>query len=112
MVNKPFQPRPGATITLATAAAAVNGAVPASANQLLIYNDGTGVVFVRVKPAGNAADATASDTPIPSKGTRVISKDGSNMDGSANGQVTVSVFSPGGAVGNVYVTPGEGYGCL
>lgn len=111
MVKSPFQPRYGATVTLATAAAAVNGNVPASASQLLITNDGTGIVFVRVKPAGNSADATTADLPVRAGATRVISKDGTNTDGSPNGQSVVSVFSPGGAVGNVYVTPGEGYGC-
>lgn len=112
MVNKPFQPRYGATVAAVTAAAAVNVNVPASSQQLLIYNDGTAAVFIRVKPAGNAADATVADMPLASKATRIISKDGSQMDGSALGQTVVSVFSPGGAVGSVYVCPGDGFGGL
>lgn len=103
MVDKPFSPQYGATVALATAAAAVNASVSAQPKNLLIYNDGTGGVFVRVKPAGVNTDASVADMPIPPKGSRVISKD----PGSQN---IVSVFSPGGAVGNVYVCPGDGWG--
>jgi hypothetical protein len=77
--------------------------VSPESNQLLIYNDGTGPVFVRVKPQGVVLDASVADLPIPSKGTRIITKD----PGSFN---IVSVFSLGAAVGNVYICPGEGYG--
>ena len=104
MVNKPFSPQYGATQTIATAAGAANANVSATA-QLLIYNDATGPVFVRVKPQGVNTDASIADMPVASKGTRVITKD-------PQSQNIVSVFSPGGALGNVYVTPGEGYGNL
>ena len=103
MVKLPFSPKYGGTITIATAAAAANGNISANEHQLLIYNDATGPVFVRVKPQGQAADATVADVPIASKGTRVITKD-------PQSQNIVSVFSPGGALGNVYICPGEGYG--
>lgn len=107
MVDQPFTPQYGATATIATAAAAVNANL-SGASQLLIYNDATGPVFVRVKPSGVAADASITDMPLASKASRVISKDRNNA--SAAGVVVVSVFSPGGALGNVYVCPGEGYG--
>ena len=103
MVKQPFSAQYGATVTIATAAAAVNATVSAQPKNLLLYNDGTAAVFVRVKPAGNNADATVADMPLPSKGTRVITKD-------PNSQNIVSVFSPGGAVGNVYACPGDGFG--
>lgn len=105
MVKQPFAPQYGATVALATAAAAVNAAVSSQPKNLLIYNDGTAVVFVRIKPQGNNADATVADMPVPSKGSRVITKD-------PQSQNIVSVFSPGGAVGTVYATPGDGYGGL
>ena len=103
MVKQPFTPQYGATVTIATAAAAVNANVSPQPKNLLLYNDATGVVFVRVKPSGVNADATVADMPIPAKGTRLISKD-------PQGQNIVSVFSPGGALGNVYACPGDGNG--
>lgn len=103
MVKQPFSPHYGATVTIATAAGAANAAVSAQAKNLLIYNDATGPVFLRVKPAGVSTDATVADMPLASKGSRVITKD-------PNSQNIVSVFSPGGALGNVYVCPGDGYG--
>lgn len=105
MVKQPFTPQYGATKTAATAAGAVNVTVSQDPKNLLIYNDGTGPVFVRVKPVGVATDASVADMPIPTKTTRVISKD-------PQSQNIVSVFSPGGAVGNVYICPGDGYGGL
>lgn len=105
MVDQPFTPQYGATQAAATAAGAVNVNVSQGCKNLLVYNDATGVVFVRVKPNGIAADATVADMPLGSKASRVISKD-------PNSQGVVSVFSPGGALGTVYVTPGEGYGGL
>ena len=105
MVKQPFSPRYGATVAIATAVAAANGNVSANEHQVLIYNDATGVVFVRIKPSGNNADATVADMPVPTKGTRVITKD-------PQSQNIVSVFSPGGALGNVYACPGEGFGGL
>lgn len=107
MINKPFAPQYGQTQTVATAAGAVNVNVPAAARQLLIVNMATGVVMVRVKPSGVAIDASATDMPLaPNGGTRVISKDSS----SSSAADVVSVFSPGGALGNVFVCPGEGWG--
>lgn len=103
MVNQPFSPKYGATVTIATAAAAVNATISANERQVLVYNDGSAAVFVRVKPSGVAADATVADVPVPSKQTRILTKD-------PQSQNIVSVFSPGGAVGNVYATPGEGWG--
>lgn len=108
MIRQPFNPYYGSTITLVTAASAAAGTVRASAKQLLIVNDGTGIVFVRVNPAGTTTAATAADLPVLSKTARIVTKDGGYDDGSALGQTSVSVFSPGGAVGNVYITPGEG----
>lgn len=105
MVKQPFSPQYGATVLIATAAAAVNANVSAQPKNLLIYNDATGPVFVRVKPQGVNTDATVADLPVPSKGTRVITKD-------PQSQNIVSVFSPGGALGNVYVCPGDGTGDL
>lgn len=105
MFKQPFTPQYGATVTIATAAAAANVNVSAYPKNLLIYNDATGPVFVRVKPQGQNADATVTDLPVPSKGTRVISKD-------PQSQNIVSVFSPGGALGNVYACPGDGFGNL
>jgi hypothetical protein len=105
MVKQPFSPQYGATVTIATAAGAANANVAAQPKNLLIYNDATGPVFVRVKPSGVVSDATIADMPVPSKGTRVISKD-------PQSQNIVSVFSPGGALGNVYACPGDGYGSL
>lgn len=105
MVKQPFTPQYGATVTIATAAAAANANVSAQPKNLLIYNDATGPVFVRVKPQGVNADATVADLPVPSKGTRVISKDPQSKN-------IVSVFSPGGALGNVYACPGDGTGDL
>jgi len=105
MVKQPFSPKYGATVTIATAAGAANANLSANEHQVLVYNDATAAVFVRVKPSGNNADATVADMPIPSKGTRVITKD-------PQSQNILSVFSPGGAVGNVYGCPGEGYGGL
>lgn len=103
MVKQPFSPQYGSTVAIVTAAAAVNANVSAQPKNLLIYNDGTAAVFVRVKPQGQAGDATVADLPVPSKGTRVITKD-------PQSQNIVSVFSPGGAVGTVYACPGDGYG--
>lgn len=103
MVKQPFTPQYGSTVAIATAAAAANASVSAQPKNLLIYNDATGIVFVRVKPQGNNADASINDMPIPSKGTRLISKD-------PQSQNIVSVFSPGGAVGTVYACPGDGSG--
>ena len=110
MVRQPFTPQYGATVNIVTAAAAVNGNVPASAKNLLIVNASTGIVFVRVKPSGVAADATVADMPLRASESRIISKDGGHDQGSTMGQTVVSVFSPGGALGSVYVCPGEGYG--
>lgn len=106
----PFNPSYGQTLTLATAAGAANGAVPPAAPQLLIVNMSTGIVFVRVKPNGVAADATITDLPIAPNGTRIITKD--SNPSATNGQTVVSVFSPGGALGNVYVCPGSGFGSI
>lgn len=103
MFERPFMPQYGATKVVATAVSAVNTTVSADPKNLLIYNDGTAAVFIRVKPNGVSADATAADMPVASKGSRVITKD-------PNASTTVSVFSPGGAVGNVYICPGDGYG--
>lgn len=105
MVKQPFYPQYGATLSVATAAAAVNTTVSAQPKQLHVYNDGTAAVFVRVKPQGTTADATVADLPVPSKGRIIITKDPQSTN-------TVSVFSPGGAVGNVYLTPGDGYGAF
>lgn len=105
MVKQPFSPKYGATLTIATAAGAANATASKDEHQLLVYNDGTAAVFVRVKPQGQNGDATVADMPVPSKATRVITKD-------PQSQNIVSVWSPGGAVGNVYVCPGEGYGGL
>lgn len=104
----PFNPAYGQTVTLATAAGPVNANVPPGLPQLLIVNMGTGVVFVRVKPSGVVTDASAVDMPIAPNGSRIITKDANPSP--ANGQTIVSVFSPGGAVGNVYVCPGAGFG--
>ena len=112
MINAPFQPQYGATVAIATAAGAVTGNVPASAKNLLIVNAATGIVFVRVRPAGTTADATVADMPLLPNQSRVISKDGGHDQGSSQGQTVVSVFSPGGALGTVWVCPGEGYGGL
>lgn len=110
MVKQPFTPQYGATAAMVTAAAATNGNVPASAKNLLLVNASTGLVFVRVKPSGVAADATVADMPLRAGESRIISKDGGHDHGSALGQTVVSVFSPGGALGTVYACPGEGYG--
>ena len=107
-IKQPFFPHYGQTVAAATIAGAVNVNVPAAAKQLLLTNVGTVLAFVRVKPSGVAADATAADLPLPAGSQRIISKDGG--DGSAaNGQTIVSVFSTG-AGSTVYVTPGEGFG--
>jgi hypothetical protein len=104
----PFNPSYGNTVTLATAAGAVNGNLPPASPQVLFVNMGTGVVFVRIKPNGVATDASAADCPIPPNGSRVLTKDSNPSP--TNGQTVVSVFSPGGAVGNVYACPGAGFG--
>jgi hypothetical protein len=103
VIDQPFAPRYGATVVAATAAGAVNVNVPTDSKNLLIVNDGTGVVMVRVKPSGQAGDATATDCPVAKNSSRVITKD-------PGSQGVVSVWSPGGAVGNVYICPGEGWG--
>lgn len=112
MIKKPFTPQYGATVAIATAAAAVNAQIPASAGNVLLVNAATGIVFVRIKPSGVSADATVADMPLLPNQTRVISKDGGPDLGSSQGQTIVSVFSPGGALGTVYACPGEGLGCL
>ena len=112
MIKKPFTPQYGATVAIATAAAAVNANIPASAGNVLLVNDATGIVFVRIKPSGVAADASVTDMPMLPKSTRLITKDGGPDQGSSQGQTVVSVFSPGGALGTVYACPGEGYGGL
>lgn len=105
MVKQPFTPQYGASVTLATAAGAANASISAQPKNLLIYNDSTGTVFIRIKPGGVNSDATAADMPLGTKQSRVISKD-------PNSQNIVSVWSPGGALGNVYACPGDGYGGL
>jgi len=101
MINKPFQPQYGKTKTATTLAGAVNVTVDASPKQLLLENVGTVLAFIRVKPNGDATDASANDMPLPAGRGRVISKDDS--------QTVVSVFSSG-AGSTVYITPGEGRG--
>jgi hypothetical protein len=103
MVDQPFFPQYGACVALATAAGAVNASLQPNPKQVLVYNDGTGPVFVRIKPGGVATDASLTDMPLASKASRVISKD-------PQSQNIISVFSPGGAVGTVYAIPGDGYG--
>ncbi|MCA3151816.1 MAG: hypothetical protein ING77_11620 [Rhodocyclaceae bacterium] len=112
MIKAPFQPQYGATVAAVTAAAAVNVNVSAAVKNLLIVNAATGIVFIRVKPSGVAADASVTDMPLLPNQSRVISKDGGHDQGSSLGQTVVSVFSPGGALGTVWVCPGEGYGGL
>lgn len=105
MINKPFSPQYGQTQAAVTIAGAVNVNVPASPKQLLLTNVGTVLAFVRVKPSGVAADASANDLPLPAGAQRIISKE----DGGTGPAVVVSVFASG-AGSTVYVTPGEGYG--
>jgi hypothetical protein len=104
MVEQPITPQYGSTVAIATAAGAANAAVKAGTKQLLLVNMATGVVMVRLKPLSDASDATIADMPMAPGTTRVISREPSN--------VTVSVFSPGGALGTVYACPAEGYGGL
>lgn len=110
MTKNPFDPHYGATVTAATAAGAVNVTVPAGDKSLLIVNASTAVVFIRVKPNGSVVDASALDMPMLPSSSRVIGKDGGDPDPQW-GQTIVSVFCAS-AAGNVYVCPGEGYGCL
>jgi hypothetical protein len=105
MIDKPFAPLYGQTQAAATIAGAVNVNVPSGPKQLLLTNVGTVLAFVRVKPNGVAADASATDLPLPAGAQRIISKE----DGGNGQAVVVSVFSSG-AGSTVYVTPGEGYG--
>lgn len=107
MIQRPFTPHYGQTQAVATAAGAVNATVPAGANQLLLTNVGTVLAFVRVKPNGSSADASAADMPLPAGAQRIISKHG-DID-AAYGQTVVSVFAAG-AGSTVYITPGEGCG--
>lgn len=108
MVHQPFNPHYGATVAAATVAGAVNVNVPAAAKNLLLVNVGSQLAFIRVKPSGVAADASAADMPLPAGGSRVITKDGGNP-GSSDGQTVVSVFAAA-AGSTVYVCPGEGWG--
>lgn len=104
MVEQPLTPTYGATQAAATAAGAANVAVKPGTKQLMLVNMATGVVMVRVKPSSDNSDATIADMPMAPNSTRVISKPPEGT--------TVSVFSPGGALGNVYACPCEGYGGL
>lgn len=98
-----FTPYYGSTVSAASAAGAVNVTTLARARALLLTNVGTQLVFVRVKPSGVAADASAADLPLPAGAQRVILK---SSEPGVNGEVTVSIFSA--AVGStIYVTPGE-----
>lgn len=108
MIDKPFAPAYGQTQAAATAAGAVNLTFTGiQTKQFLLVNVGTVLAFVRVKPSGNATDASATDMPLPAGGSRVISSDPSNP--SSGVQTIVSVFSSG-AGSTVYVCPGEGWG--
>lgn len=99
-----FTPYYGQTQAAATVAGAVNVNVNPAGRALLIQNVGTQLAFVRVKPAGVAADASATDMPIPANEQRVILK--SSQNSVAQGETIVSVFAT--AVGStVYVTPGD-----
>lgn len=102
MSNIEFTPHYGATVNAASLAGVANVNVPPSARALLLTNVGTQLVFVRVKPNGSAADASALDMPLPANSQRVILKDASPGN---FGESVVSIF--GTAAGSViYVTPG------
>ena len=102
-----FTPYYGQTVSAASLAGAVNVNVNPAASSLLLTNVGNQLVFVRVKPAGVAADATVADLPLPAGAQRVIQK--SAQPSAAQGETIVSIF--GTAAGStIYVTPGDSPG--
>jgi hypothetical protein len=107
MVNSPFNPYYGRTVSVASVAGAAQATVESTAKQLLLTNVGTVLCFVRVRPNGNNTVASVADLPLLPNSQRIITRSGN--DSAAQGQVTVDVFSA--ATGStVYITPGEGVG--
>jgi hypothetical protein len=102
MIDEPFFPYYGQTQSIATVSGAENSAaLPAESRQVLLANVGTALAFIRYKPDGVTADATAADMPLPAGSTRIISKD--------RRAGIISVFAA--ATGStIYVCPGEGTG--
>lgn len=102
MIEQPFCPAYGRTVAAATINGAVNVTVPTDSRQILLVNVGTQLVFVRVKPQGVTADATAADMPLAAGASRVITKDPQSQ-----GVVSIAATAVGSTV---YVCPGDGYG--
>lgn len=99
-----FTPFYGATVAVATLAGAATANVPPAARALRILNVGTQLAFVRVRPAGSVADATAADLPVAAGTEIVILKNA--QPSAAQGETVVSVFAAA-AGSTVYITPGE-----
>jgi hypothetical protein len=107
MVNSPFNPYYGRTVSVASTAGAVQTTIEPVGKQLLLTNVGTVLCFVRIRPNGNTTVASVADLPLPANSQRIITRSGN--DSVSQGEVTVDVFSTG-AGSTVYITPGEGVG--
>lgn len=102
----PFNAKAGSTVTVAASATAQDAALDPAAKQFMVTNQGADLVFVRLKFAGDATEATAADTPVlPNSQSTLTKQGGSPQDGHS----LLSVVALGGAGSTVYVTSGEGW---
>lgn len=109
-IGMPFSPTTGATagntvkVTANATPTSVSGTVnctSAPANNLLITNNGTALVFVRASREATPT-ATAADVPIPAGQNRLL------MNPNREGITGVAVLSSTTTSCDVYFTPGEG----
>lgn len=98
MFLKPFKVT-GDTVTIAASATNAQAGIFGNASQVLIQNAGPNTAFIRFgKTAGQTA-AVATDLPILSGQSRVITKDAMDQ---------VAAICNATQTATLYLTPGEG----
>jgi hypothetical protein len=95
---QPFQPT-GGTVALSAGTTSVNATLPSGGESVLVFNNTTVVVFVRVDGPGAVA-STTYDLPVPIGG-RVILNAGTYA-------TTAAVIATAVGTGSVYFTRGSG----
>lgn len=101
MTSSVFAPKSGETFNISatsTSASVTMTAIAAGADNLRIYNAGSGTVFVRMGRGAQTADASNS-VPIPAGSVECFFKGGAD---------TVAAVCASGNTATVYFTPGEG----
>lgn len=96
-----FQPKPGATVSLAVIASSNNAAIDsggvAKARKWRVYNAGSAVAFVSFGGSDVTA-STATGTPIPPGAVEVFQPSGATH---------IAGITASGST-SLYITPGEG----